>query len=163
MADMGELALAHEYRKQLNLPQSVLTVDPAAVAAQEAARRQQYMQLELPPAALLFVNDEETLQQAAQMLAGSDVIGLDVEWKASHEAGEAFPAAVLQVRLCRPRGVQRTWICQQQTSTCAPARRASNRCCCCMRRCGWHVLALAQALAVWQSLRTLLAQGMWLL
>jgi hypothetical protein len=99
MADMGELALAHEYRKQLNLPESVLTIDPAAVAAQEEARRQQYMQLELPPGALLFVHDEATLLQAAQMLAESDVVGLDVEWKPSHAAGESSPAAVLQVRL----------------------------------------------------------------
>jgi hypothetical protein len=100
MADMGEIALAHEYRKQLNLPEAVLTVDPAAVAAQEEARRQQYMQLELPPGALLFADDEATLLQAAQMLAGSDVVGLDVEWKPSHTAGGTSPAAVLQVRLC---------------------------------------------------------------
>jgi hypothetical protein len=98
MADMGEIALAHEYRKQLNLPEAVLTVDPAAVAAQEEARRQQYMQLDLLPGALLFVDDEATLLQAAQLLAGSEVIGLDVEWKPSHTAGETSPAAVLQVR-----------------------------------------------------------------
>jgi hypothetical protein len=97
MADLGEIALAHEYRKQLNLPESVLTVDPAAVAAQEEARRQQYMQLDLPPGSLLFVDDEAKLLQAAQLLAGSDVIGLDVEWKPSHAAGGASPAAVLQV------------------------------------------------------------------
>lgn len=98
MAEVGEAALAHEYRKQLQLPESVLKVDPAAIAAQEEARRQQYMQLELPQGSLLFVDDEATLLQAAQLLAGSDVVGLDVEWKPSHMAGEASPAALLQVR-----------------------------------------------------------------
>ncbi|WIA30602.1 hypothetical protein OEZ86_000682 [Tetradesmus obliquus] len=97
MAEVGEAALAHEYRKQLQLPESVLKVDPAAIAAQEEARRQQYMQLELPQGSLLFVDDEATLLQAAQLLAGSDVVGLDVEWKPSHMAGEASPAALLQL------------------------------------------------------------------
>ncbi|KAF6257473.1 hypothetical protein COO60DRAFT_1701845 [Scenedesmus sp. NREL 46B-D3] len=91
------LFIVTEYRKQLNLPESVLTVDPAALAAQEEARRQQYMQLELPPGALLFVDDEPKLLQATQMLAGSDAVGLDVEWKPAHAVGETSPAAVLQL------------------------------------------------------------------
>lgn len=100
MADEGELALAEEYRKQLGLPKSVLVVDPAAILAQEAARREQYMQLDLPEGGLLFVDSEAGLAQATQLLGGCEVLGLDVEWKPSHTAGVASPAAVLQVAIC---------------------------------------------------------------
>lgn len=99
MADMGEMSLAEEYRKQLGLPESVLTVDPDQVAAQEAARREQYLQIEQYIASdeqLLFVDDECGLLRAYDVLAGSDVLGLDVEWKPSHVAGVTSPAALLQ-------------------------------------------------------------------
>eukprot|EP00878_Enallax_costatus_P034839 GHUV01038726.1.p1 GENE.GHUV01038726.1~~GHUV01038726.1.p1 ORF type:complete len:113 (-),score=26.46 GHUV01038726.1:145-483(-) len=101
MAQLGELSLAEDYRKQLGLPPSVLTVDPGQLAAQEAARREQYIQIEQyinPEEQLLFVIDEAGLLRASEALSGSDVIGLDVEWKPSHAAGVTSPAAVLQVR-----------------------------------------------------------------
>eukprot|EP00879_Flechtneria_rotunda_P026817 GHRR01028650.1.p1 GENE.GHRR01028650.1~~GHRR01028650.1.p1 ORF type:complete len:381 (+),score=102.18 GHRR01028650.1:1142-2284(+) len=97
MADAGELALAEEYRKQLRLPESLLAFDPGQVAAREAARREQYLQLDLPPAAVLFVDDAIGLCEAAQLLHGSGAVGLDVEWKPSHTAGVTSPAALLQV------------------------------------------------------------------
>lgn len=72
----------------------------AAVAAQEAARRAAYLQLDLPADThLLWVDDADSCARAGQALAGSDVLGLDVEWKPSHTAGVSSPAAVLQVKL----------------------------------------------------------------
>jgi hypothetical protein len=68
------------------------------IAAQEAARRAAYLQLELPSAShLLWVDDAAGCSRVYQALSGSDVLGLDVEWKPSHVAGVASPAAVLQV------------------------------------------------------------------
>lgn len=69
----------------------------AELAAQEAARREAYLQLSLPADAILWVDDAEGCAAALQQLAGSDVMGLDVEWKPSHVAGVASPAALLQV------------------------------------------------------------------
>jgi hypothetical protein len=40
------------------------------LAAQEAARIQQYLQLTLPPERVLFVDDEEGLAQATKLLSG---------------------------------------------------------------------------------------------
>lgn len=70
----------------------------AVVAAREAARREAYLQLDLPEGSVLWVDDAAGCVQAQQVLAGSDVLGLDVEWKPSHVAGVTSPAAVLQVR-----------------------------------------------------------------
>lgn len=71
---------------------------PAAViGAQEAARREAYLQLDLPEGSVLWVDDAPSCAQAHQVLAISDVLGLDVEWKPSHLAGQTSPAAVLQV------------------------------------------------------------------
>eukprot|EP00775_Hariotina_reticulata_P004540 gene4540-4792_t len=97
MADVGEVLLAEEYQKQLGLPESVLTISPAQLAAQESARLQQYLQLTLPPERLLFVDDDVGMIQASQLLSGHPVLGLDVEWKPSHTAGVVSPAAILQV------------------------------------------------------------------
>lgn len=100
MAQLGELSLAEDYRKQLGLPTSVLTVDPEQLAAQELARRKQYIQIEQyinPEDQLLFVCDEADLLRASEVLGGSDVLGLDVEWKPTHVAGVTSPAALLQV------------------------------------------------------------------
>lgn len=84
----------------------------AELAAQEAARRAAYLQLDLPPPAdgadgdgtsscscLLWVDDADGCRRALQALSGSSAIGLDVEWRPSHVAGVTSPAALLQVRL----------------------------------------------------------------
>lgn len=97
MADAGEGLLAEEFRTQLGLPPDVLRVDPGLLAAQEAARQAHYLQLELPDSAVLFAGDAAGLAAAADALAGSQVLGLDVEWKPSHTAGAVSPAAILQV------------------------------------------------------------------
>lgn len=52
---------------------------PAAVAAQEAARREAYLQLDLPQGCLLWVDDPAGCDRATQALAGSREVGLDVE------------------------------------------------------------------------------------
>lgn len=68
----------------------------AVIAAQEAARREAYLQLDLPESAVLWVEDAAGCARAHAVLSTSDVLGLDVEWKPSHLAGVTSPAAVLQ-------------------------------------------------------------------
>jgi hypothetical protein len=98
MVTAGQLALANEYRKQLQLPEEVLAFDPQQLAADEAARREAYLQLPAdPPVQILVVTDAAGLREAASKLAGVAVIGMDVEWKPSHMVGQTTPAALLQV------------------------------------------------------------------
>jgi hypothetical protein len=98
MVTAGQLALANEYRKQLHLPEEVLAFDPEQLAADEAARREAYLQLPVdPPVRILIVTDGAGLQQAASILQGATVIGMDVEWRPSHMVGQNTPAALLQV------------------------------------------------------------------
>jgi hypothetical protein len=52
---------------------------PAGIAAQEAARREAYLQLELPQGCLLWVDDPPGCDRATLALAGSREVGLDVE------------------------------------------------------------------------------------
>lgn len=76
-------------------PHTHLCPPPAELAAQEAARREAYLQLVLPPGGvLLWADDEPACDTARQLLGGSDALGLDVEWKPSHVT---TPAALLQV------------------------------------------------------------------
>jgi hypothetical protein len=69
----------------------------AVIAAQQAARREAYLQLDLTEGSVLWADDAASCAKAHQVLATSDVLGLDVEWKPSHLAGQTSPAAVLQV------------------------------------------------------------------
>lgn len=75
---------------------SLVVVCTAVIAAQEAARREAYLQLDLPESAVLWVEDAAGCARAHDVLSTSDVLGLDVEWKPSHLAGVTSPAAVLQ-------------------------------------------------------------------
>lgn len=81
----------------------------AVLAAQEAARREAYLQVDLPEGSVLWVDDAAGCVQAQQVLASSDVLGLDVEWKPSHVAGVASPAAVLQVGCAGGAGSTYVW------------------------------------------------------
>lgn len=80
MVTAGEPALAADYRQQLGLDDSVLSIDPAAVAAAEAQRRDQYLQLGLPPEAVVVVDRVEQLEGVGAKLAAAPAVGLDVEW-----------------------------------------------------------------------------------
>lgn len=80
MVDAGEASLAEDFRQQLALPPDALRVDPAAIAAAEAARREAYLQLPLPGGAVVVVDGSEGLAAAGRALAAADAVGLDVEW-----------------------------------------------------------------------------------
>ncbi|GIL53333.1 hypothetical protein Vafri_8955 [Volvox africanus] len=83
MVEAGEAVLADEYRKRFGLPPGALNLDPVQLAAQEAARAERYLPLELPPDAVLFVDGPAGLRAAAAALAGARLLGIDVEWRAS--------------------------------------------------------------------------------
>jgi hypothetical protein len=98
MVASGEAALASDYRDQLGLPPSALNIDPEAVAAAEAKRREAYLGLDLPPGAVAVVDAPGQLPAAAAALAAAPAVGIDVEWQPSHTSGRQTPAALLQVR-----------------------------------------------------------------
>jgi len=98
MVSVGEAALASDYQQQLNLPPDVLTIDPEALAAAEARRRDQYLQVDLPERLIQMVDSPEQLEGAGEALRAAAAVGIDVEWQPSHQAGKQTPAALLQVR-----------------------------------------------------------------
>ena len=98
MVSEGQLALAFEYRQQLGIPETELRLDPAAIAAEEEARRLEYLQLPFAVEEILFVDDEASLAEAAHRLEGATVLGMDVEWKPTSESGAQSPASLLQVK-----------------------------------------------------------------
>ncbi|EFJ45282.1 hypothetical protein VOLCADRAFT_118385, partial [Volvox carteri f. nagariensis] len=83
MVEAGEAGLADEYRKRFGLPPTALQLDPEVLAAQEAARAERFLPLALPPSAVLFVDGPTGLRAAAAALSGADLIGIDVEWRAT--------------------------------------------------------------------------------
>ena len=100
MGAVGEPSLALDYAQLFGLDPSVAEVDAAEAASQQRQREQAYLQLALPPSAVLFVDTEERLLAAAAALeeAGAmDVIGLDCEWAPNNVAGHSAPVSVLQV------------------------------------------------------------------
>eukprot|EP00877_Chromochloris_zofingiensis_P011233 jgi/Chrzof1/6363/Cz18g05220.t1 len=98
MLACGESELATQYATQLGIPESALQVDPEAVAAEEAARKEQYLQLAVPLEAVAIIADATALEEAGNQLLQAAVVGIDVEWKPNHEAGSSSaPASLLQV------------------------------------------------------------------
>lgn len=110
MVLVGEAALAHEYAVvNFGVDPAVLQLDPAELAADEAARAATYLQLPLPPEAVHFVDSAEGLTKASSQLLEAAlpgeaiVLGLDCEWEACTERSSASsqqsPVSLLQVRL----------------------------------------------------------------
>ena len=58
MAEVGELTLAEDYRRQFNLPKELVAADAASMAAAAAARAEKFLPLPLSKNAVHFVNDE---------------------------------------------------------------------------------------------------------
>lgn len=100
MATAGQLQLAADYCAQFGLPAATLDIDPAALEAEAAARRDAYLQLALPPGAVLFVDTPAHIEVAAAALRRASVVGVDVEWKAATTSGGGANgrASLLQAR-----------------------------------------------------------------
>ncbi len=115
MVEAEELSLADEYRKRFGLPPSALPLEPEALAAQEAARAARYLPLGLSPDRVLWVDGPVGLSRAREALAGAEVVGLDVEWKAGAPGeeqegeGEAEEAEEVAEEAARGGGGRRGW------------------------------------------------------
>ncbi len=110
MVLVGEAALAHEYAVvNFGVDPGVLQLDPAELAADEAARAAVYLQLALPPEAVHFVDSAEGLAKAASQLleaaapGEAAVLGLDCEWETcterSSSSSQQSAVSLLQVSL----------------------------------------------------------------
>jgi hypothetical protein len=56
MVEAGESAMAREYASLFGLPETVLVIDPAELAAEEAKRQARYLQLHVPVQNLIMVD-----------------------------------------------------------------------------------------------------------
>ena len=97
MVSCGDIAMAKEHCRMLNLPEALVCVDPMAVAAGEASRALKFFQLALPIDRVWFVDKEDQLPEIESVLKGAKVIGMDVEWKPQHGKGPSSKASILQV------------------------------------------------------------------
>ncbi|CAL8463132.1 g2666 [Coccomyxa elongata] len=108
MVLVGEAALANEYAVvNFGVDPGVLQLDPAELAADEAARAAAYLQLPLPSEAVHFVDCAEGLAKAASQLleaaapGEAAVLGLDCEWEActerSSNSSQQSAVSLLQV------------------------------------------------------------------
>jgi hypothetical protein len=97
MVQEGEVSLAQEYITVLRLDPSLCHVSEADVAAADAERAAKYLQLSLPPSAVLFVDSEEQLGAVRTLLEGASVLGMDCEWGACHSGGQQPCVSIFQV------------------------------------------------------------------
>jgi len=99
MALEGEAEQAEVYRLQWGLPATLLQVDPEVLQAREARERATYLQLDIPLESLHFVSEPEQVAKAVRQLLAAPVIGLDTEWRASHEPGSTNGSAIALLQL----------------------------------------------------------------
>ena len=95
--DPVEVAALAEALESLGFDSSGAEACVAAWAAKKL-HRETYLQLQLPPSAVRFVDTEESLLEAAAALEGvgtMDVLGLDCEWE--QYGGCGTPVSILQV------------------------------------------------------------------
>lgn len=74
--------LALEYARMFRLDPSAAQVLECQVAASAAVRVATFLQLDIPNSAVLFVDSDERLAEAAALLEGAAMLGLDTEWQA---------------------------------------------------------------------------------
>lgn len=97
MAQDGEMLMAQEYVKLFGLPEAIIDIDPAVLAAEVLLRASKYQQLAIPFEEILFADTVEKAMLAEGWLSNADAIGLDVEWKPDQK-GSKSKASILQVR-----------------------------------------------------------------
>lgn len=156
---VGEAALARDYAVEFGLDPAVLQLDPAELAADEAARAATYLQLPLTQEAVWFVDTAERLAQAAPLLeadvarqgaassqeaAASEeaaVLGLDCEWQARTERGRGSdsepPVSLLQVILASSSKSPPPPLLQRRNRTKSHHLRACAECKM-WEFCAWH-------------------------
>lgn len=69
------------------------------MAQEEERERDTYLQLDIPREAVRFIDRPEQLEGAMGVLLAAPAVGLDSEWRASHEAGgkKQNPVSILQL------------------------------------------------------------------
>lgn len=65
MAEVGELTLAEDYRKQFNLPKELVKADAASLDAAAAARAAKFLALPLSQENVHFVDDDAGVARSA--------------------------------------------------------------------------------------------------
>ena len=65
MAEVGELTLAEDYRKQFKLPKELVAADAASMDAAAAARAQKFLALPLSQGTVHFVDDDAGVARSA--------------------------------------------------------------------------------------------------
>lgn len=93
MAREGDADLALEYVNMFGLDPSAAEVHESQLAAAEAVRAATYLQLSLPDSAVLFIDSDERVAEAAALLEGQVLLGLDTEWQTPLANGNGATSA----------------------------------------------------------------------